>query len=156
MIGARLAAASGGLCAFVLGVALLAYVIPNYVPVPSYGVGDAPGPQAFPRVLAWGFVILGGLDAAIVWFGGEATPWRKPEALGRLALVSGILLASLLAMPYLGMVPVGIAMMIAVTTLASGQPIRASVMTAVLFSAAIYIIFVLVAGIPLPMGEVWG
>ena len=155
MNGARLAATLGGVSAFLLGLALLTYVIPNFVPEPNFGTGDAPGPQAFPRVLAWGFLILGALDAVIVWFSGDATTWRAPEALGRLLLVSAILVASLLATPYLGMLPVGVVMMIAITTLASGQRLLASVLTAVLFAAAIYLIFVLVAGIPLPMGAVW-
>ncbi len=155
MIGTRLIAMSGGLSAFFLGLALLVYVIPNFVPEPSYSMGDAPGPQAFPRVLAWGFLILGGMDAIAVWLSCEATTWHKPEALGRLALVSAILLAALLATPYFGMVPVGIAMMITVTTLASGQRLVPSLLTAVLFAGAIYFIFVVVAGIPLPMGELW-
>jgi|GEM_PF-1818783 len=155
MIGARLAAMSGGISAFVFGVALLTYVIPNYVPEPSFSIGDAPGPQAFPRVLAWGFLILGALDAVIVWASGEETQWRRPEAAGRLVLVTAMLLAALLAMPYLGMVQVGVVLMIAITTLASGQKVLPSILTAVLFAAAIYLIFVFVAGIPLPMGTVW-
>ena len=155
MTGARLAAMSGGLSAFFLGVALLAYVIPNFVPEPGYAMGDAPGPQAFPRVLAWGFVILGGLDAVAVWLARDATAWRRPEALGRLILVSVILLVSLLATPYVGMLPAGVVMMITITTLASGQRLLPSVLTAVIFAAAIYLIFVMLAGIPLPMGELW-
>lgn len=155
MNGARLAAMSGGISACVLGVALLAFFIPNYVPEPNFSIGDAPGPQAFPRVLAWGFLILGAVDAIGIWFMGEETPWRKPEALGRLLIVTSLLLASLLAMPYLGMVPIGVILMIAITTLASGQKLFGSVLTAVLFAAVIYLIFVYVAGIPLPMGSVW-
>lgn len=155
MSGARLAAISGGLGAFALGLALLLYIIPNYVLEPSFDMGDAPGPRAFPRVLAWGLVILGALDAVAVWCSGERTPWRYPEAAGRLLLVSTIIVATLLAIPYLGMVPVGVVMMIAITIFASGQKARASVLTAVIFAAVIYLIFVLVAGIPLPMGSVW-
>lgn len=155
MTGARLAAMSGGVCASLLGVALLTYVIPNYVPEPSFSIGDAPGPQAFPRVLAWGFLILGVADAVFVWMSGEKTPWRLPEAGGRLLLVTAMLLVALLAMPYLGMVPVGVVLMIAITTLASGQRVLPSVVTAVLFAAVIYLIFVTVAGIPLPSGSVW-
>jgi hypothetical protein len=155
MIGARLVAMSGGLSAFCLGLALLTYVIPNFVPEPSFSMGDAPGPQAFPRVLAWGFILLGGMDAIAVCLSRETQIWRKPEAIGRLALVSAILIASLLAMPYLGMLPVGIVLMITITTLASGQKMVPSLLTAVLFAAAVYLIFVLVAGIPLPMGEFW-
>ena len=155
MNGARLAAMSGGVCASLLGVALLTYVIPNYVPEPSFSIGDAPGPQAFPRVLAWGFLILGIADTLIIWVAGEQTHWRKPEALGRLFLVTAMLLAALLAMPYLGMVPVGVVLMFAITTLASGQKIVPSVLTAVLFAGVVYLIFVFVAGIPLPSGSVW-
>lgn len=155
MNGARLAAMSGGISACVLGAALLAYVIPQYVPEPSFSIGDAPGPQAFPRVLAWGFLILGAADAIAVWVSKEATQWRMPEAIGRLLLVTSMLVAALLAMPFLGMVPVGVVLMIAITTLASGQRVWASVLTAVLFAAVIYLIFVFVAGIPLPMGSVW-
>lgn len=155
MNSARITAMSGGICACILGVALLTYVIPNYVPLPSFSIGDAPGPQAFPRVLAWGFVILGAADAVAVWVSGENVRWRRPEAIGRLLLVAAMLLAALLAMPYLGMVPVGVVLMIAITTLASGQRFWASVLTAVLFAAAIYLIFVFVAGIPLPTGSVW-
>ncbi len=155
MIGARLVAMSGGLSAFCLGLALLTYVIPNFVPEPSFSMGDAPGPQAFPRVLAWGFIIMGGMDAIAVWLSGETKTWRKPEDLRRLALVSTILVLSLLAMPYVGMLPVGVVLMITITTLASGQKLVASLLTAVLFAAAIYLIFILIAGIPLPMGELW-
>lgn len=155
MIGARLAAMSGGLSALALGIALLTYVIPNFVPEPSFSMGDAPGPQAFPRVLAWGFIILGALDTVAVWVSNETIIWRKPEAIGRLALVTAMLVASLLAIPYVGMLPVGIVMMIGITTLASGQKPLPAILTAVLFAAAIYLIFVMVAGIPLPMGELW-
>jgi hypothetical protein len=151
----RLAAASGGLSAFVLGVVLLTYLIPNFVPEPSHAAGGAPGPQAFPLVLAWGLVGLGALDAIAVLWSGNRIDWRVPEAMGRLLLVSAIVLGALLAMPYLGMLPVGVVMMIAITTLASGQKIIPSVLTALLFTAAVYGIFVLVAGIPLPVGTLW-
>lgn len=156
MNGARLAAMSGGISACLLGIALLTYVIPNYVPEPSFSIGDAPGPQAFPRVLAWGFLILGATDAVLTWLSGEEAHWKKPEALQRLLLVTFMLLAALLAMPYLGMVPVGVILMIAITTLASGQKLVPSILTATLFAAVIYLIFVYVAGIPLPNGSVWG
>jgi hypothetical protein len=146
---------SGGLSAFGLGVVLLTYAIPNFVPEPSFSMGDAPGPQAFPRILAWGFIIPGGLDAIAVWLSGEVRTWHRPEAIGRLALVTAILVASLLAMPYVGMLPVGVVMMLAITTLASGQKLLTSLVTAGLFAATIYLIFVLVAGIALPMGELW-
>lgn len=155
MSGERLAAMSGGLCASLFGLALLTYVIPNFVPEPRFAGGDAPGPQAFPLTLAWGFLILGALDALAVLIAGERVRWRRPEAAGRLALVTAILIAALLAMPYLGMVPVGVVMMIAITTLASGQNLWASLLTAVLFAIAIYAVFVLLAGIPLPIGSVW-
>ena len=90
-----------------------------------------------------------------VWLARDATAWRRPEALGRLILVSAILLVSLLATPYVGMLPAGVVMMITITTLASGQRLLPSVLTAVIFAAAIYLIFVMLAGIPLPMGELW-
>lgn len=155
MNGARLAAMSGGICASLLGVALLTYVIPNFVPEPSFSIGDAPGPQAFPRVLGWGFLILGVADTIFVWLSGEKTPWQAPEDVKRLLLVTAMLLGALLAMPYFGMVPVGVVLMIAITTLASGQRVLPSVITAVVFAAVIYLIFVTVAGIPLPAGSVW-
>ncbi len=155
MSGARLAAVSGGVCAFLLGIVLLTYLIPHYVPKPPYAGGDAPGPQAFPRVIAWGFVILGGLDVVFVYLSREKVQWQVPEALGRLFLVAALLVAALLAMPYAGMLPVGTVLVIAITILASGQKIVPSVLTAVLFTGAVYLIFVLVAGIPLPAGSLW-
>lgn len=155
MSGSRLAAASGGLGAVALGCLLLLYLIPVYVPAPPFDAGGAPGPQAFPRIIAWGFIILGGLDAASVLLAGERVVWKKPEAIGRLLLVAAILLASLLAIPYVGMIPVGVVMMIAITTLASGQRLLTSVITAVVFALAVYVLFDLVAGIPIPMGSLW-
>lgn len=155
MSGSRLAAASGGLGAVALGSLLLLYLIPVYVPAPQFDLGGAPGPQAFPRIIAWGFIILGGLDAAAVLLAGERVVWKKPEAIGRLLLVAAILLAALLVIPYLGMIPVGIVMMIAITTMASGQRLLISVITSVAFALAVYLIFDLVAGIPIPMGSLW-
>lgn len=155
MAGSRLAAASGGLGAVALGSLLLLYLIPVYVPAPQFDLGGAPGPQAFPRIIAWGFIILGGLDAAAVLLAGERVVWKKPEAIGRLLLVAAILLAALLVIPYLGMIPVGIVMMIAITTMASGQRLLISVITSVAFALAVYLIFDLVAGIPIPMGSLW-
>lgn len=155
MNGERVAAAAGGLSACALGLVLLLYVIPVYVPVPEFKVEGAPGPQAFPRTLAWGFVVLGALDALLVLFAGERVAWRRPEAPGRLLAVTAMLFAALLAIPYVGMLPVGVVLMIAVTTLASGQKLLPSVLTAVLFTAAVYLIFVAVAGIPLPAGSLW-
>lgn len=155
MIRERVAAAAGGLSACALGLVLLLYVIPVYVPAPQFDVGGAPGPQAFPRTLAWGFVVLGGLDVLLVLAVGEKVVWRRPEAPGRLLAVTAMLFAALLAIPYVGMLPVGVVLMIAVTTLASGQRLLPSVLTAVLFTAAVYAIFVALAGIPLPAGSLW-
>jgi hypothetical protein len=155
MSGSRLAAASGGLSAVALGCLLLLYLIPVYVPAPEFDLGGAPGPQAFPRIIASGFIILGGLDAASVLIAGERVLWKKPEAIGRLLLVAVIILAALLAIPYAGMIPVGIVMMVAITTLASGQRLLTSLVTAVVFALGVYIIFDLVAGIPIPMGSLW-
>lgn len=155
MSGSRLAAASGGLSAVAFGCLLLVYLIPVYVPAPPFDLGGAPGPQAFPRMIAWGFIILGGMDAVSVLASGERIYWKKPEAIGRLLLVAAILLASLLAIPYAGMLPVGVVMMIAITTLASGQRLLTSVVTSVAFAGAVYVIFDLVAGIPIPSGSLW-
>ena len=153
MSGSRLAAAAGGLSAVAFGGLLLVYLIPVYVPEPTFDMGDAPGPQAFPRIIAWGFVILGGMDAVGVLLSGERVLWKKPEAPGRIALVGLILVCALLAIPYAGMLPVGIVMMITITTLASGQGAVPSVVTAVIFALAVYVIFDLVAGIPIPKGS---
>ncbi|MCB1742861.1 MAG: tripartite tricarboxylate transporter TctB family protein [Gammaproteobacteria bacterium] len=155
MAGSRLAAAAGGLSALAFGIVLLAYLIPVYVPEPQYAAPDAPGPQALPRTIAWAFIILGGMDACAVLFSGERLSWQPPEALGRLLLVGGIVLVALLLMPWLGMLPVGVVMMIAITSFASGQRLRPAVLTALIFAAAVYVIFVLVAGIPLPVGTQW-
>lgn len=156
MLGQRMAAAAGGLSALGLGLLLLLFLIPTYVPEPSMMAPNAPGPRALPLAIAWALIALGVIEAAAVFLSGERIQWKKPEGIGRLILVSAIVLAALLLSPLIGMLPAGIAMMIAITTGASGQRLLPSVLTAVLFGAALYVVFVLIAGIPVPAGSLWG
>lgn len=156
MLGERLAAASGGLSAIALGLLLVIFVIPAYVPEPAMMAPNAPGPQALPLALGWGLIVLGLVESAGVLLSGERIRWKRPEGLGRLLLVAAIVLAALLLSPLIGMIPAGIAMMIAITCGASGQRLLPSVVTAVLFGGALYVVFVLIAGIPVPGGSLWG
>ena len=152
----RLTAAAGGLSAMALGLLLLLFLIPNYVTEPATLAPNAPGPRAIPTMIAWSLVILGAFETVTTFMSGERIRWKRPDGLGRLFLVGGIILVTLLLTPYVGMIPAGIVMMVAVTTGASGQRLVPSVLTALLFGGALYLVFVLLAGIPVPGGSLWG
>lgn len=156
MSGERLAAASGGLSALALGLLLLLFLIPAYVPEPAMLAPNAPGPRAIPLAIGWSLVVLGAFETVMVLVSGERVRWVRPDGLGRLFLVGGIILAALLLMPLIGMIPAGMMMMVAITTGASGQRLLPSLITALLFGGVLYAVFVLLAGIPLPAGSLWG
>src|SRR5690606_40975515 len=101
----RLPAAAGALSALLLGLLLLLFLIPNYVTEPATLAPNAPGPRAIPTIIAWGLIILGAFEAVTTFMSGERIRWKRPDGLGRLFLVGGIILVTLLLTPYVGMIP---------------------------------------------------
>jgi hypothetical protein len=155
MFGERLTAAAGGIAVTALGILLVTVLVPEFVAQPSRVPANMPGPRTLPLILGWGLIIFGTIELLGIWLGGDRVRWRWPDGVGRLVLVGAIVLATLLATPYIGMLPACAIMMVAITTGASGQRLLPSVVTAALFVGAVYAIFILLAGIPLPSGSLW-
>lgn len=156
MLGERLTAAAGGIAITALGILLVTVLVPEFVTQPSRTPANMPGPRTLPLILGWGMIIFGTIEMIGIWLGGDRVRWRWPDGVGRLLLVGAIVFGALLVTPYIGMLPACVIMMVAITSGASGQRLLRSVVTAVLFVGAVYSIFILLAGIPLPSGSLWG
>lgn len=156
MLGERLTAAAGGIAVTVLGILLVTFLVPEFVTQPSRVPANMPGPRTLPLLIGWGMIFFGTIEMIGIWVGGQRLRWQRPDGIGRLLLVAAIILGTLLVTPYIGMLPACIIMMVAITSGASGQRLLPSVVTAVLFVGIVYSIFILLAGIPLPSGSLWG
>lgn len=155
MIAQRLTAAAGGLFALLLGLLLLFYLIPNYIPSFATAAGRTLGAADFPRFIAWTLVFFGTLETTVILVSGERVQWQRPEAISRLIIVGSIILAALLAIPYFGMLQTGVVMVLVLLIVTAGLRLLPSVAIAVTFGAILYVMFILVMGTPLPRGSLW-
>jgi hypothetical protein len=155
MMAQRLTAAAGGLFALALGLLLLLYLIPNYIPSFGSAAGRTLGAADFPRFIAWALLFFGALDTILIMVSGERVEWKPPETISRFLIVGAIILTSLLVIPYLGMLQTGLVMMVVLLMTTAGLRLLPSIAIAVAFSAILFVLFILIMGTPLPHGSLW-
>ena len=145
-----------GMVMLLLGLAVISVLIPFGVDEPRRVKYAALSPSYYPRIVAICLSVLGlviTVRSALAGTSGEVEgAENRPDALLRIAIVFGILLAMALLLTTLGF--------IVTTTLALGTAIwfageRNYVMIAamaIIIPLALYFFFLKVAGIPIPLG----
>lgn len=111
-----------GIVVFGFGVALLVWLVPNYVTsVP----GDPLNPALFPRAAGWILLILG--LAQIIFAQPDASVPRKAEVLGFVCFIVALAIAALL-LPIVGFISVACGLMVAsLILLRERRPVWAAV-----------------------------
>lgn len=134
-------------------------VIPGHIRVPAGVEVAALSPDFWPKVVAWGIVLLGLALAAQAWLalrrsipvGSVDRPERAEEWLRAGAAISAMVVYYAL-IPYLGIVAASIPAYIAMASLMGARRWSVVVPIGVLLPVALYFFFVEVARIPLPLG----
>jgi hypothetical protein len=148
-----------------LGVMLLAamtlwWLIPNYIVIPRRVPNPALSPAFWPTIIGWVMLACGLALAVHAYFApsppAETTEKLLPnqtEALRILATV-GILVATYLALPVLGMVWTCMLVYVALVLLTGGQKIGWGVVIAILLPLILYAFFAKIAGVAIPQGQI--
>ncbi len=148
-----------------LGVMLLAamtlwWLIPNYIVIPRRVPNPALSPAFWPTIIGWVMLVCGLALAVHAYFApsppAETTEKLLPtqtEALRILATV-GILVATYLALPVLGMVWTCMLVYVALVLLTGGQKIGWGVVIAILLPLILYAFFAKIAGVAIPQGQI--
>lgn len=136
-----------GVCLVVAAVAVAAEASTFHVAF----LTDPVGPKAMPWLAA---LILGGAGAAMVWRPGVSPTWPTPRVLTRLVAAVAVFLAYALVLPFLGFTTSTTAAVAALSMLFGGPPLK-SVLAALALSVCIWLLFVHVLALPLPLGTLW-
>lgn len=112
---------------------------------------DPVGPKALPLVAAVGLVLAGAQQARRPFVGMR---WPERATLVRMGLGSAALIVYGLALPWLGFLLSTTAVVAALSLLFGAAPKR-SVPAALALTVALWIVFVRVLALPLPVGDLW-
>ena len=112
---------------------------------------DPVGPKALPLLVA-SVLVLAGAQAAVrpkidVRWPGPAAWWRAAAAVAAFLVYA-------LALPWIGFF-LSTALVLSALSGLFGAGIRAAVPAAAIVSAALWLLFVQLLGLPLPIGELW-
>ncbi len=146
-----------------LGVCLLLvlFLIPNFVSSPSNVDKLILSPLFWPYALA-GFTGLSGLGLLLIgWRAGAesgtpdggAEPDKRSAAFVRLAIMAGLMIATMLVLHSLGLVLTAMLLFIAVAYLVQSRHKKTAWLCAILVPLALYAFFAHVAGISIPQGN---
>ncbi len=148
-----------GIVILCFGVLLLTVLIPNYVEVPRRVRLLALAPYFWPNIIGALLVLCGGLLAVRAYFAPPTPPEQteslaisQPEAL-RLAGTLLLLVATLFALPRLGMVWTTMITFVAMVLLTGGKRLVWAIVVAVLLPLVLYIFFYKIAGVAIPQGR---
>lgn len=148
-----------GIVILCFGVLLLTVLIPNYVEVPRRVRLLALAPYFWPNIIGVLLVLCGGLLAMRAYFAPPTPPEQteslaisQPEAL-RLAGTLLLLVATLFALPRLGMVWTTMITFVAMVLLTGGKRLVWAIVVAVLLPLVLYIFFYKIAGVAIPQGR---
>ena len=148
-------------CTLAIGFALVAvFVIPAYIRVPTSGISTV-SPSFWPTVVSWGLAGLGillavpGLLAARA--GGEpagAGPGLRIDRPGafRTLIAFTLMVSFYFLMPVLGIIAAAVPVFLGLAVLLDRKRWRMSLIVAVALPALLYLFFVKVAHVPLPLG----
>jgi putative tricarboxylic transport membrane protein len=112
---------------------------------------DPVGPRALPWLAA---IILGAAGTTMALRPGPSPAWPTPRVMVRLGGAVAVFLAYGIVLPSLGFVTSTTAAVAALSMLFGGPPLK-SVLAALVLSACIWLLFVQVLALPLPLGTLW-
>lgn len=130
--------------AILFGGFLMTVLIPNYV----VSVPGPVNPALFPTIAAWLFIILG--IAQIVLVRTVTTEFAGWYELVRLLILAGLVLSSLLLMPYIGYLPGAILLVAAVCALMLERRPGWLVLSIAVVPVGVWFTFEIILGRPLP------
>ena len=112
---------------------------------------DPVGPKALPFVAAVGLVLAGAHHARRPAGG---TRWPERSTLARMALGSAALIVYGLVLPWIGFLFSTTAVVAALSHLFGASP-RRGIPAAVALTVGLWVVFVRVLALPLPVGDLW-
>jgi putative tricarboxylic transport membrane protein len=112
---------------------------------------DPVGPKALPWLSA---AVLGAAGATMAMRPGPSPAWPKPHAMARLLGAVVVFLTYGLVLPSLGFITSTTAAVAVLSVLFGGPPLK-SVLAALALSACIWLLFVQLLALPLPLGTLW-
>jgi putative tricarboxylic transport membrane protein len=114
-------------------------------------LSDPIGPKALPYLTA---LILGSAGLGLLVRPDVEVTWPEPSVFARLAGATAVFVAYPALLPVLGFFTSTTAVVTALSVLYGGPPVRATAAAAAL-AGALWLLFSVVLGLPLPVGDLW-
>ena len=112
---------------------------------------DPVGPKAMPYLVA---AILTAAGLRLMLRADRAVQWPPASVLRRMAAAAAAFLVYAGALPFVGFF-LSTTAVVAVLAMLYGAPRRWAILTAGLLAGALWMLFVVVLGLPLPVGDLW-